>query len=708
MKNIMNSHIGKSLKSLSTKLKAFVLPAIALAALALVLNANHSPSKAELRFAETSPAGSSAGAVLPASCESGYAHFAGECTAVVVAPVVPGGGGGSGGGYCGAQRMYWGPACSGVASGFYTGDFNIVYNDTPGWNGAHTGSCNGSSVQLDHPSSWMQYWGDPNLIYPYCNVIRYDPIGYFDSINATTRVASGWSVDQDTPAAAVTIHFYLYDPGTGYWGMIGQTPANTYRPDVQAAGYGTGAYHGFSWQIPNGYCSGTLRYLYAYAIDTAGLSSPLLAGSPKAFNCVAAGPTITVTRNPWSNIPEGTNGSVVWSTTNASTLNLTCSGPYTTNRSIASLNSSEIWEYGSILAGTTTCNWVATGAGGTASYPETFTVSAGDLTLSSNTCTIASGASTCTVNATWTTVNAPNPTLKDGNTGATLSSLANGTALPVYVTGGAGTTFNLYSGAGLIAAKSATGVCATGSVWTGSSCVAPTVQINSAVVDNSNNLTVNYTCTNSTSYEIWITKPTPSVMAASGVIPGASFASYTGSTVYSLNTIMAASSTLQKVDVTVKCKNGASAEASLVAANIIIPSRTPATITRFSVNPIEVVCGGGKVALVWDVQNSMNKSCKITATTSRDISALSPADRAARIADIANINAYLNTSAYSSKSGAGNSVSTSTAFNAQDGSGNSKADLSGINIKHSTKFTLTCNPNISASQTARVVCVSEN
>ena len=32
-------------------------------------------------------------------------------------------------------------------------------------------------------------------------------------------------------------------------------------------GYGTGAYHGFSWQIPNGYCSGTLRYLYAYAID---------------------------------------------------------------------------------------------------------------------------------------------------------------------------------------------------------------------------------------------------------------------------------------------------------------------------------------------------------------------------------------------------------------------------------------------------------
>jgi hypothetical protein len=171
---------------------------------------------------------------------------------------------------------------------------------------------------------------------------------------------------------------------------------------------------------------------------------------------------------------------------------------------------------------------------------------------------------------------------------------------------------------------------------------------------------------------------------------------------------MAASSTLQKVDVTVKCKNGSTAEATLVAANLAIPSRTPATITRFSVNPVEVVCGGGKVALVWDVQNSMNKSCKITATTSRDISALSPADRADRIADIATINAYLNTSAYSSKSGAGNNVSTSTAFNAQDGTGHSKADLSGINIKHSTKFILSCNPNVTSSQIARVVCVSEN
>jgi hypothetical protein len=515
MKNIISSNLSSSLKSLSTKLKAFVLPAIALAALALVLNANHSPSKAELRFAETSPAGSSAGAVLPASCESGYAHFAGECTTASVSPVyVAPPAGCSGWGcntYCGLTHVYWGAACHGVTGNYSWGVWYIVNNDTAGYSGAQTASCNGfGQIQKDSPADFPGY-SDPSLINPYCNKLRYDPIGWFDSVNAS-HVASGWSVDPDTPAAAVTIHFYVYDPNAGTFVMAGQTPADTYRPDVLTAGYGTGAYHGFLWEIPNGYCSGTLKYLYAYAIDTAALSSPLLAGSPKAFNCVAVGPTITVTRNPWSNIPEGTNGLVTWATTNATSLNLTCSGPYTTNRSMTPLTGDENWEYGSILAGTTTCNWVATGAGGTASYPETFTVSAGSLTLSSSTCIISTGQSTCTVNATWTTVNSPDPSLKDGNTGATLSSLANGTALPVYVTGGAGTIFNLYSGTGLIAAKLATGVCAAGSAWTGSSCVAPTVQINSAVVDNSNNLTVNHTCTNSASYEIWLTKPTPSVM----------------------------------------------------------------------------------------------------------------------------------------------------------------------------------------------------
>ncbi len=700
MKNIISSHISGRVKSLSIKLKAFILPTVALVALALVLNTSHSPSKSELRFAETSPIGSSAGAVLPASCESGYVHFAGECTVAVVVPVVPGGGGG--GTYCGIERKYWGPACSGVTGQYMTGDFNIVYNDTPGWTGAHTASCNGTNIQLDHPLSWMEYWGDPNLIYPYCNAVRFDPMGYFDLIDAA-HVAHGWAIDRDTPAAGVTIHFYLEGA------MIGLTSANTYRGDVQSA-FGLGAYHGFSWPIPDGYCNGTTRYLYAYAIDTTGYpSNPLLGGSPQPFNCIAAGPTITVTRSPWNNITAGTVGTLAWTTAYTTNLALNCTGPDARNvPSVTPLSSSVSKTYGASISGNTTCTWTATGPGGTASYPETFSVSSGALTMSSNTCTIASGQSTCTVNASWTTVNAVSPTLKDDNTGATLSSLANGSALPVYVTGGVGTTFKLYSGPGLLDSKTVTGVCATGSVWSGVSCLAPSVQINSAVVDDSNNLSVNYTCRNSTSYEIWLTKPTPSTMIDSGVIPGERFDSYTGTTSYSLNTILAASSTLKKVDVTIKCKNGATAEASLVAVDIIIPSRAPATINRFSVNPIEVVCGGGKVTLSWDIQNSMNKSCKITATTSRDISALSSSDRAERVADIASINAYLNTSSYSSKSGAGNNVSTSTAFNTQDRSGSSKADLSNISIKHSTKFTLSCNQNVSASQTARVVCVSEN
>ncbi len=700
MKNIISSHISSRIKSLSIKLKVFILPAVALVALALVLNASHSPSKAELRFAETSPAGPSAGAVLPASCESGYAHFAGACIVATVAPVVPVSGGG--GTYCGIERKYWGPACSGLTGQYLTGDFNIVYNDTPGWTGAHTASCNGTNIQLDTPADFPQYAGDPNLIYPYCNQVRFDPMGSFDLIN-TAHVAQGWSIDKDTPAAGVTIHFYLEGV------MIGLTNADTSRPDVGAA-FGLGNNHGFSWPIPNGYCNGTTRYLYAYAIDTTGYpSNPLLAGSPKPFNCIAAGPTITVARSPWSNIPAGTSGALSWATAYTTNLALTCTGPDArTVPSVTPLSGSVSKTYGASIAGTTACTWTATGPGGTSSYSETFTVASGALTMSSNTCTIATGQSTCTVNASWTTVNAVSPSLKDDNTGATLSSFANGSALPVYVTGGVGTTFKLYSGPGLLDAKTVTGVCATGSVWSGASCLAPSVQINSAVVDDSDNLSVNYTCRNSNSYEVWITKPTPSVMVASGPIPGASFANYTGTVAYSLNAILAASSTLKKVDVTIKCKNGPTAEASLIATDIIIPSRAPAVINRFSVNPVEVVCGGGKVTLAWDVQYSRNKNCKIIATSSRDISTLSSSDRNQRNADIATINAYLNTSAYSSKSGAGNNVSTSTAFNTHSGSFASKADLSNINIKHSTKFTLTCNPNVSVSQIARVVCVSEN
>lgn len=711
MKNIISHHISSRLKSLSQKLKVFVLPSIAIIALALVLNTNHAPSRAELRFAEKSPLGESAGSVIPASCESGYAHFSGECTNVSTW-IVPGGSGGNiqGGGYCPIRHVYWGTnnVCHALTGSFLTGDFNIVYNDTPGYTGAHTASCNGTYVQLDTPYDFPQYWGDPNLIYPYCNAIRYNPIGWLDSVDAS-HVARGWTLDQDTPAASVTVHFYVDGPA-GSGTMIGMTSATTSRPDVHTA-FGLGANHGFVWEIPNGYCTGVNRTLYAYAIDTAGLAAPLLSGSPKTFNCVAAGPTITVTRNPWSNIAAGTTGGLLsWATTNATNLALNCTGPFTTNVPSVSPLSGSINNntYSASLAGTSTCVWTATGPGGVATYSETFTVASGAITMSSSTCTIATGQSTCTVNAGWTTVNAVSPNLKDNNTGLILATSSSGSNLQVYVTGGVGTTFKLYSNTALLDTEVVTGVCESGSAWGGSSCLAATVQINSGSVDDSNNLNINHTCTNSTSYEIWITKPTPSILVASGTIPGGNFSSDTRSTVYSLNAILAASSTLQKIDVTVKCQNGPTAEASLIAPNLTIPSRTPPTVDRFSVVPAEVVCGGGKVTLSWDIRNGANKNCKLTATSSRDISNLSPSDKATRISEIADINAYLNTNAYSSKTGAGNGVSTSTAFNAEDAQGHSKADISNIDIKHSTKFILTCNPNISTSRTANVACVSEN
>ncbi len=73
------------------------------------------------------------------------------------------------------------------------------------------------------------------------------------------------------------------------------------------------------------------------------------------------------------------------------------------------------------------------------------------------------------------------------------------------------------------------------------------------------------------------------------------------------------------------------------------PTSTPSSSTiidRFVVNPTEVSCGGGKVTVSWYIQHGAGKSCILTATTTKPISAYSTSSQAARAADITAISYY--------------------------------------------------------------------
>jgi hypothetical protein len=72
--------------------------------------------------------------------------------------------------------------------------------------------------------------------------------------------------------------------------------ANVSRPDLNAAGYPGD--HGFNFQIPSQYRDGRTHLLYAYGIDTAGGTNPMLSGSPMQFNLQPSDstpPTVSIT-----------------------------------------------------------------------------------------------------------------------------------------------------------------------------------------------------------------------------------------------------------------------------------------------------------------------------------------------------------------------------------------------------------------------------
>ncbi|WP_437801242.1 twin-arginine translocation signal domain-containing protein [Sorangium sp. So ce693] len=111
--------------------------------------------------------------------------------------------------------------------------------------------------------------------------LRQTPVGWLDSIDPTTGVASGWAADPDTPAS-VAVHFYASGPGIDGIQFVGGTGADLPRLDVNTH-LDMAGHHGFSFRIPDAWRNGTEYRLHAYGLDATGDLNTELSGSPKAF-----------------------------------------------------------------------------------------------------------------------------------------------------------------------------------------------------------------------------------------------------------------------------------------------------------------------------------------------------------------------------------------------------------------------------------------
>ncbi len=118
-----------------------------------------------------------------------------------------------------------------------------------------------------------------------CQQLTGSPYGWLDNVDTTEWKAKGWSFDPDNSSASNTVHFYIDGPsgtGPGSGTYIGQTVANTPRPDVNAV-FGITGNHGFEFTIPVEHRDGAQHTLWAYGLDTGSDGPTNLSGSPKIF-----------------------------------------------------------------------------------------------------------------------------------------------------------------------------------------------------------------------------------------------------------------------------------------------------------------------------------------------------------------------------------------------------------------------------------------
>jgi hypothetical protein len=99
------------------------------------------------------------------------------------------------------------------------------------------------------------------------------------------------------------------------------------------------------------------------------------------------------------------------------------------------------------------------------------TAAAGNISASPNPCIIALGAANCSSTVSWTSSNTTKPDVRV-DYGTLMSGEANGTVLVPWISYN-GNIFELRDNNAVIDSVTVRGVCASGSVWNGSSCAAP-------------------------------------------------------------------------------------------------------------------------------------------------------------------------------------------------------------------------------------------
>lgn len=148
------------------------------------------------------------------------------------------------------------------------------------------------------------------------------------------------------------------------------------------------------------------------------------------------------------------------------------------------------------------------------------------------------------------------------------------------------------------------------------------------------------------------------------------------------------------------------------SANLPILSKTPATVNKFTVYPSTVLCGGGQVALAWQINNPRGKNCVLDATTTKPISSYASNLQSGVSAGIQNIRTKLNSGAITVRNGTSveAGLSTTTAFTRVDANNNNIGEIPRIQLRDPTKFILSCfNQGVTTtiSVEARTACQGE-
>ena len=110
------------------------------------------------------------------------------------------------------------------------------------------------------------------------------PSGRLDGI-AQDLTITGWASDPDDPQAAVRVRIYVDRNDSGSV-PVAIVPASATRTDVGS--------HGFSYQLPLGYCDGQSHTVWVFAVDLtdgSGAHDAQLSGSPlvATLNCSSSG-----------------------------------------------------------------------------------------------------------------------------------------------------------------------------------------------------------------------------------------------------------------------------------------------------------------------------------------------------------------------------------------------------------------------------------